>query len=189
MVIVVLIITLNTPTSSTVAFILYLYSFTCGASSTENTTWPSMEPTAGTSRREGTCLLRPLMGCALVPRCLRADVDRTEDGAREANRAVLETYPQLALSKVGSHIFILIINIRDCESRVGRDRSVVEAPLRILGKFFVLFPFCRGDSGQMLLRCTATYVIFPLLPAVGLYSIDLPFLTFLDLSSKQILSS
>ena len=68
-------------TSSTAAFILHLYSFTCDASSTENTTWLSMGPTAGTSRREGAFLLRPPVGRALVPRCLRADVGRTEDGA------------------------------------------------------------------------------------------------------------
>ena len=73
-----------------------------------------MEPTAGTARREGTCLLCPPVGCALVPRCLRSDVGRTEDGAREANRTVLETYPQLALSKVGLHVFIQCVLVFDC---------------------------------------------------------------------------
>ena len=34
-----------------------------------------------------------------------------------------------------------------------------------------LFPLiCRGDAGQLSLRCRATFVIFPLLPVVGLFS-------------------
>ena len=37
--------------------------------------------------------------------------------------------------------------------------------------FFLPFPFCRGEAGQLSLRCTATFVIcFQLLPVVGLFT-------------------
>ena len=41
---------------------------------------------------------------------------------------------------------------------------------------FFPHPFCRVETGQLSLRCTATCVIFPLLPFVGLHFSIAPFI-------------
>ena len=40
---------------------------------------------------------------------------------------------------------------------------VIDAPTSCLDLFFIPFPFCRGAVGNLSLRCTATFAIFPLL--------------------------
>ena len=51
---------------------------------------------------------------------------------------------------------------------------------------FTSFPFCRGEHGLLSLRCTATLVIFPIVPSCWPFLCTfLPPLPFLDLPSDN----
>ena len=56
----------------------------------------------------------------------------------------------------------MVCSCYSCHIGLWRLSVTLESHYPVL--FSILFPFCRGEAGQLSLRSTASFVIFPFLP-------------------------